>query len=48
VFRERRKVARGAHSFTWTPGAAGRYVLTLEAVDQRKNTTSPSFKITVR
>jgi hypothetical protein len=47
VFRERRKVARGAHSFTWTPSAPGSYTLTLEAVDQNKNATSPSFPINV-
>ncbi|MEA2421292.1 MAG: hypothetical protein QOF55_391 [Thermoleophilaceae bacterium] len=47
VFRERRKVARGAHSFTWTPAAPGSYTLTLEAVDQNKNATSPSFPINV-
>jgi hypothetical protein len=48
VLRERRKVASGAHSFTWTPRSPGSYVLTIEAVDQRKNTTSPSFTINVK
>ena len=48
VFRNGRKVARGAHSFKWTPGTAGSYVLTLEAVGHNKNRTSPSFTITVR
>src|SRR3954451_14923299 len=47
VFRDRKKVARGKHRFLWTPGAPGAYVLTLEAVDQNKNATSPSFTITV-
>src|SRR3954464_12440156 len=48
VFRDRKKVARGEHRFLWTPDAPGAYVLTLEAVDQNKNATSPSFTITVR
>jgi hypothetical protein len=47
VFRDRKKVARGEHRFLWTPEAPGAYVLTLEAVDQNKNATSPSFTITV-
>jgi hypothetical protein len=47
VFRDRKKVARGEHRFLWTPSAAGAYVLTLEAVDQNKNATSPSFTLTV-
>jgi hypothetical protein len=47
VFRERKKVARGEHRFLWTPEAAGPYVLTLGAVDQNKNATSPSFTITI-
>jgi D-glucuronyl C5-epimerase C-terminus len=47
VFRDRRKVARGEHRFKWTPAAPGSYVLTLEAVDQNKNATSPSFTVTV-
>src|SRR3954468_21176083 len=48
VFRDRKKVARGEHRFLWTPSAPGAYVLTLEAVDQNKNATSPSFTITVQ
>jgi hypothetical protein len=48
VFRERRKVARGKHSFRWTPDAPGTYELTLEAVDQNKNATSPSFTLQVQ
>ena len=47
VFRDRRKVARGEHRFLWTPATPGAYVLTLEAVDQNKNVTSPSFTINV-
>jgi hypothetical protein len=47
VFRDRKKVARGEHRFLWTPAAPGAYVLTLEAVDQNKNATSPSFTISV-
>jgi hypothetical protein len=47
VFRDRKKVARGEHRFLWTPEAPGPYVLTLEAVDQNKNATSPSFTLTV-
>jgi hypothetical protein len=47
VFRDRRKVARGAHSLKWTPEAPGTYALTLEAVDQNKNATSPTFVIVV-
>jgi hypothetical protein len=47
VFRDRKKVARGEHRFLWTPESAGPYVLTLEAVDQNKNATSPSFTLTV-
>jgi hypothetical protein len=48
VFRQRAKVARGAHRFKWTPAAAGGYVLTLEAVDQNQNTTSPDFTLDVK
>jgi hypothetical protein len=48
VFRDRRKVARGSHSITWTPRSPGSYVLTIEAVDHNKNRTSPSFTITVK
>jgi hypothetical protein len=48
VFRDRKKVARGEHRFLWTPEAAGTYVLTLEAVDQNKNATSPSFTLLVQ
>jgi hypothetical protein len=47
VFRDRRKVARGSHSLKWTPAAPGTYALTLEAVDQNKNATSPTFVIVV-
>jgi hypothetical protein len=47
VFRDRKKVASGEHRFLWTPSAPGAYVLTLEAVDQNKNATSPSFTITI-
>jgi hypothetical protein len=47
VFRDRRKVARGAHTLTWTPDAAGTYTLTIEAVDQNQNTTSPDFTIVI-
>jgi hypothetical protein len=47
VFRDRKKVARGEHRFLWTPAAPGPYVLTLEAVDQNQNATSPSFTIAV-
>src|SRR4051794_19447265 len=47
VFRDRKKVARGEHRFLWTPDAPGAYVLTLEAVDQNKNATSPSFTLDV-
>jgi hypothetical protein len=47
VFRDRRKVARGAHSLKWTPAARGKYTLTIQAVDQNKNTTSPDFKIVI-
>jgi hypothetical protein len=47
VFRDRKKVAHGEHRFLWTPSAPGAYVLTLEAVDQNKNATSPSFTINV-
>jgi hypothetical protein len=48
VFRDRRKVAAGAHSFRWTPSSTGSYVLTLHAVDQNQNKTAPSFTITVQ
>jgi D-glucuronyl C5-epimerase C-terminus len=48
VFRDRKKVARGSHRFLWTPSTPGAYVLTLEAVDQNKNATSPSFTIDIR
>jgi hypothetical protein len=48
VFRERRKVRRGKHSFRWTPSAPGSYELTLGAVDQNKNATSPSFTLQVQ
>lgn len=47
VFRDRRKVARGAHTLLWTPEAAGKYTLTIEAVDQNQNATSPDFTIVV-
>jgi hypothetical protein len=47
VFRDRKKVARGEHRFLWTPSAPGAYVLTIEAVDQNKNATSPSFTLNV-
>jgi hypothetical protein len=47
VFRDRRKVARGAHALTWTPDTAGTYTLTIEAVDQNGNTTSPDFTIVI-
>jgi hypothetical protein len=47
VFRDRKKVAKGEHRFLWTPEAPGAYVLTLEAVDQNKNATSPSFTLSV-
>jgi hypothetical protein len=47
VGHEWRKAARGSHSFTWTPASPGKYVLTIEAVDQNKNHTSPSFDINV-
>ena len=47
VFRDRKKVARGDHRFLWTPSDPGSYVLTLEAVDQNKNATSPSFTLNV-
>jgi hypothetical protein len=47
VFRDRRRVARGAHALAWTPAAAGTYTLTIEAVDQNKNVTSPDFTIMV-
>ena len=47
VFRKRAKVGRGTHGFKWTPGAPGQYLLTLEAVDQNKNATSPDFTINV-
>ena len=47
VFRDRKKVAKGEHRFLWTPEVPGAYVLTLEAVDQNKNATSPSFTLTV-
>lgn len=48
VFRDRRKVARGTHAAEWTPEAPGSYVLTIEAVDQNKNATSPSWTLTVQ
>jgi hypothetical protein len=47
VFRDRKKVARGEHRFLWKPKDPGSYVLTLEAVDQNKNATSPSFTLNV-
>jgi hypothetical protein len=47
VFSDKKKVAHGKHRFLWTPQAPGGYVLTLKAVDQNKNATSPSFTITV-
>jgi hypothetical protein len=47
VFRGRKKVAKGEHRFLWTPEAPGGYVLTIEAVDQNKNATSPSFTLNV-
>jgi hypothetical protein len=47
VFRDRRKVAKGAHTLTWTPDTAGTYTLTIEAVDQNQNTTSPDFTIVI-
>jgi hypothetical protein len=47
VFRQRAKVARGTHRFKWTPASPGQYVLTLDAVDQNKNETSPDFTINV-
>jgi hypothetical protein len=47
VFRERAKVARGAHRFRWTPDEPGQYVLTLGAVDSNGNATSPDFTINV-
>jgi len=48
VFRDRAKVARGTHRFRWTPKSAGGYVLTLEAVDQNQNATSPDFTLDVK
>ena len=48
VFRDRHKVARGSHSASWTPEAAGSYTVTIEAVDQNKNATSPDFPLVVR
>ncbi|MEA2458455.1 MAG: hypothetical protein QOC95_1427 [Thermoleophilaceae bacterium] len=48
VFRDRRKVARGTHSVKWTPDAAGTYTLTIGAVDQNKNATSPDFPLVVQ
>jgi hypothetical protein len=47
VFRDRRKVARGSHSLVWTPTSTGGYTLTIGAVDQNKNATSPDFTIVV-
>jgi hypothetical protein len=48
VFRDRRKVRRGSHAVSWTPEAAGAYTVTIGAVDQNKNSTSPDFPVTVR
>jgi hypothetical protein len=47
VFRQRAKVAHGTHTFKWTPSTPGEYVLTLDAVDQNQNETSPDFTINV-
>jgi hypothetical protein len=48
VFRERAKVAHGAHRFRWTPKDPGQYLLTLGAVDSNGNATSPDFTINVK
>jgi hypothetical protein len=48
VFRDRRKVAQGEHTVTWTPAAPGTYKLTIGAVDQNGNATSPDFTIVVQ
>ncbi len=48
VFRDRRKVARGKHTAKWTPSAPGSYTLTIGAVDQNKNATSPDFPLVVQ